>query len=153
MRPSTSKTTVELLMALELPESASQDDRLTFKASTMGLWSALSSLASFDILSIDQQYRRVANSLTKIAYVMNKLKLVSTHPRKPVYIHSYGLIMKVFFVDPRFGGRFQSPGYLDILHPPFLRCTPFGSGRWERFKPYGNDERERHPDYDNVHPS
>ena len=81
MRPSTSKTTVELLMALELPESTPQDDRLTFKASTMGLWSTLGSLGSFDILSVDQQYMRVANSLTRIAYVMNKLKLVSPHTR------------------------------------------------------------------------
>ena len=77
MRFPTNKTTVELLMALELPESTPQDDRLAFKASTMGLWSALSSLASFDIVSIDQQYRRVASSLTRIAYTMNKLKLVS----------------------------------------------------------------------------
>jgi len=83
-------------MALELPESTPQDDRLTFKASTMGLWSALSSLASFDIVSIDQQYRRVASSLTRIAYVMNKLKLVSPHSWNPVCILSYGLIMKVF---------------------------------------------------------
>lgn len=83
-------------MALELPESTSQDDRLTFKASTMGLWSALSSLASFDIVSIDQQYRRVANSLTRIAYVTNKLKLVSPRPRKPIHILSYGLIRKAF---------------------------------------------------------
>lgn len=75
-------------MALELPESISQDDRLTFKASALELWNALDSLASFDIVSIDQQYRRVANSLTRIAYVVNKLKLVSSHP----WIH-----MLVFF--------------------------------------------------------
>ena len=83
MRPSTSKTTVQLLMALELPESALQDDRLTFKASTVELWNILNSLASFDIVSIDQQYQRVANALTRIAYVSNKLKLVSPYPGNP----------------------------------------------------------------------
>jgi len=51
--------TVELLTALELPESMPQDDRLSFKASTMGLC-FLSGLASFDILSVGQQHRRVA---------------------------------------------------------------------------------------------
>jgi hypothetical protein len=64
-------------MALELPESTSQDDRLTFKASTMELWNVLNSLTSFDIVSIDQQYRGIANTLTRIAYVVNKPKLVS----------------------------------------------------------------------------
>jgi len=83
-------------MAPELPESTPQDDRLTFKASTMGLWTALGGLASFDIVSIDQQYRRVASSLTRIAYVMNELKLVSLHSWNPVCILLYGLIMKVF---------------------------------------------------------
>jgi hypothetical protein len=77
IRPSASKTTIQLLMALELPEATSQDDRLTFKASTMELWNALNSLASFGILSIDQQYGRVASSLTRIAYVLDNLKLVS----------------------------------------------------------------------------
>lgn len=81
-------------MALELPEGVSQDDRLTFKASTMELWSVLNGLASFDIVSIDQQYRRVAHSLTKIAYVVNKLKLVSGRSLVPFPIHSYGLIFK-----------------------------------------------------------
>jgi len=97
IQPSTSKTTVQLLMALEFPESTSQDDRLTFKAATMELWNVLNSLASFDIVSIDQQYRRVANSLTRIAYVVNKLKLVSqSTPWKLVPILSYGLIVKAF---------------------------------------------------------
>ena len=73
-------------MALELPESTSQDDRLTFKASTMGLWNILNSLASSDIVSIDQQYRGVANSLTRIAYVVNKLQLVSPYPWIPVLV-------------------------------------------------------------------
>ena len=94
MRPSTSKTTVQLLMAFELPESTLQDDRLTFRASTMELWNALNSLASFDIVSIDRQYRRVASSLTRIAYVVNKLKLVSPYPWKPASALSYGLITK-----------------------------------------------------------
>ena len=142
MRPSTSKTTVQLLMALELPESTSQEDRLTFRASTMGLWSALSSLASFDIVSIDQQYRRVAGSLTRIAYVTNKLKLVSftlveTRLHPFVWIDCEG-----FCIDQRFGSRFQPAGYPDILHPPFLRCSPFGSRQRERFEPYGNNKRE-----------
>jgi hypothetical protein len=83
-------------MALELPESTSQDDRLTFKASTMGLWNILNSLASSDIVSIDQQYRGVANSLTRIAYVVNKLQLVSSCPWIPVPRFLYGLIVKGF---------------------------------------------------------
>ena len=94
IRPSTNVTTVQVLMALELPESTPQDDRLTFKAATAELWNILNSLASFDIVSIDQQYRRVANSLTRIAHVVNKIKLVSLHQRKPVSILAYGLIMK-----------------------------------------------------------
>ena len=94
IRPSTSKTTIQLLMALELPESISQDDRIAFKASTMELWNVLNNLASFDIVSIDQQYRRVANSLTRIAYVVDKLKLVSPCLRILIFIHSYGLIVK-----------------------------------------------------------
>lgn len=73
-------------MALELPEETSQEDRLTFKASTMELWNVLNSLASSDIVSIDQQYRRVANSLTRIAYVAEKLKLVSSCPLIPSVI-------------------------------------------------------------------
>ena len=79
-------------MAFELPDSTPHDDKLTFRASTIELWNALDGLASFDIISIDQQYRRVANSLTRIAYVVNKLKLVSSHPWSPAFILSYGLI-------------------------------------------------------------
>ena len=90
MRPSTSKAAVQLLMAFELPESASQDDGSTFRASTMELWNAIHSLASFDIVLIDQQHRR-------IACVVNKLKLVSPHLWKPVYALLYGLITKVLY--------------------------------------------------------
>lgn len=102
LRPSTSKTTIQLLMALELSEGASQDDRLTFKASTMELWNVLNGLASFDIVSIDQQYRRVAYSLTKIAYVVNKLKLL--------YVLSavFSLLGTLVFFVPRFCGALLS---------------------------------------------
>jgi hypothetical protein len=82
-------------MALELPEELSQEDRLMFKASAMELWNVLNGLASFDIASIDQHYRRVANSLTRIAYVVEKLKLVSSLSIDSVLILSYGLIFKV----------------------------------------------------------
>lgn len=95
IRTLTSKATLQLLVALELPEGTHENDRLTFKASTMELWNVLNSLASFDISSIDHQYRRVANSLTRIAYVVDRLKLVSPCPRIPFPIHSYELIVKV----------------------------------------------------------
>ena len=54
-------------MALKLPESMSQDDRLALKALTVELWNIFNSLALFDIVSIDQQYQRVTNLLTTIA--------------------------------------------------------------------------------------
>ena len=129
MRPSTSKTTVQLLMALELPESTSQDDRLTFKTSTVELWNILNSLASFDIISIDQQYRRVANSLTRIAYVLNKLKLVSTLPWNSVFILSYGLIIQAL-CRPMFWqpcSAFWAPWYslspVSAVHSSLERTT------------------------------
>jgi len=52
----------------------------------MGQWSFLSSLASFDIASIDQQYRRVANALTRIPNATNKLESVSPQLWEPIYI-------------------------------------------------------------------
>ena len=52
----------------------------------MGLWNILNSLASSDIVSIDQQYRGVANSLTRIAYVVDKLQLVSPCSWIPVLV-------------------------------------------------------------------
>ena len=93
MRPSTGKTTVQLLMALELPEATSQGDRLALKASTVELWNILNGLASFDIVSIDQQYRRVANSLTRIAHVANGLNLVSLFLGVSIPVHSYELFV------------------------------------------------------------
>ena len=151
MRPLANKTTVRLLMAFELPESTLQDDRLTFRASTMELWNALNSLASFDIVSIDQQHRRVASSLTRIAYVVNKLMLVSpTYPWKPASALSYGLITKALC---RNGSHLQPSGHVDILRPSFLRHTPFGSGHPERFKSYSNDEHEQWTGYDDICPS
>ena len=80
-------------MALELPEATPQGDRLALKASTVELWNILNSLASFDIVSIDQQYRRVASSLTRIAYVANRLNLVSPLLEVYILVHSYGLFV------------------------------------------------------------
>ena len=80
VRPSTSKTMVQILTSLELPEATRHEDRLTLKASTTELWNAPGGLASFDVFSINQQYRTVTNSLTRIAYGVNKLKLVTFHP-------------------------------------------------------------------------
>ena len=91
MRPSTGKSTVQLLMALELPEATSQGDRLALKASTVELWNILNGLVLFDIVSIDQQYRRVANSLTRIAYVADRLNLVSALLGVSILVHSYEL--------------------------------------------------------------
>ena len=102
MRPSTGKTTVQLLMALELPEATPQGDKMAFKALTVELWNILNGLASFDIVSIGQQYRRVANSLTRIAYVANRLNLVNPLLGVSILVHSYGL----FCVVQRPGSRF-----------------------------------------------
>ena len=54
---------------------------------------SLNGLASFDIVSIDQQYRRVANSLTRIAHVANGLNLVSLFLGVSILVHSYGLFV------------------------------------------------------------
>ena len=94
MRPLTGETTVQLLMALELPESISQDDRLASKASIVELRNILNSVASFAIVSINQQYWRVANSLMRIDYTLSGLILVSPYLQKSVPIISHGLIVQ-----------------------------------------------------------